>query len=280
MAGLNVTFVAPSRVGMPTLDTETESARIEEILSSVGGTLHIMSGDVTLNSFAMRMVSGGPVDVVVIAGHGLPGELIFTDSSATPQWLASLFRVAGPRVVLLSTCYSASRDSYTMHNSAEEIANSGITVAAMTRSIEDAAAVVYDIEFIRAYQNEKSATIAHQIAIEQSRRISAEFADSVILLPGSPMSFSVESCARMMSDLERIRSAILSLESKITMLYEAITAGGHGNVAINEIQELRSAIRDLLNASDIQGQMIELLKVSQSALIETSKRLHMQMEKQ
>ena len=278
MAGLIVLFVAPHREGMPVLDTKAEAERISNILTPVGGSISIMSGSVTLNEFALRMVAGGPVDVVVIAGHGLPGELVFTDSSATPQWLASLFRVAGPRVVILSTCYSASRDSFTMHNAAEEIASSGITVAAMVRSVEDAAAVVYDAEFIRAYQNEHSAAIAHQIAIEQSRQVSVEFSDSVILLPGSSNGTTIENCGRLLTDLESTRESITSLEGKISQLYEVISTG-HGHIAVAEIKELRTAIRDLMQVSNVQGQMIELLKTSQAALIETSKRLQLQNEK-
>ena len=55
-----------------------------------------------------------------------------------------------PGVVVLSACFSGARDE-ALHSIAETLSQSSVTCVGMWVEVEDRAAVVYDVEFARAY---------------------------------------------------------------------------------------------------------------------------------
>ena len=58
--------------------------------------------------------------------------------------------LAGAPVAILSACYSGVRDE-SLHSLPESLSQSSITTVGMWVEVEDRAAVVYDVEFLRAY---------------------------------------------------------------------------------------------------------------------------------
>ena len=89
-------------------------------------------------------------DVVLWSGHGAPGRLMAADGPVSAEWLACMMRQSPPGVVLLSVCYSGLRDD-SLHSIAELVSQSSITCVGMWAGVEDRAAVVYDVEFLRGW---------------------------------------------------------------------------------------------------------------------------------
>ena len=162
---MKVLFVAPEIEGLPVLNTWKE---LDQIGDMKGVILESLTGpDVTRGRVANRL--SRDYDVVIFAGHGKPGKFIVSDGCLTAHWLARYIRGASPQIVLLAACHSAGHSFDTLDSLAEEISAAGIPVIAMPTAVDDDAAVVYDIEFMRAFSNGADIKESHTIALGQMR---------------------------------------------------------------------------------------------------------------
>jgi len=163
---MKVLFVAPEVEGLPKLNTWKELDQIGDMddvwLDSLIGK------DVTRSRVANRLLKRDYA-VAMFAGHGKPGHFIISDGGLTAHWLARYIGKANPRVVLLAACHSAGRDFDTLDSLAEEISAAGVPVIAMPTAVNDDAAIIYDVEFMRAFSNGADIEGAHTIALGQMR---------------------------------------------------------------------------------------------------------------
>ena len=71
-----------------------------------------------------------------------------------------------------------------LHSLAESLSQSRITCVGMWVGVEDRAAVVYDVEFLRAYVSGRSVALAHRVAVAQVAMEWPAMAGAAFLLPG------------------------------------------------------------------------------------------------
>lgn len=160
---MKVLFVGPEIDGLPALSTWQE---LDQVGDMDGVTLEVLTGpNVTRSRVASRL--SRPYAVVILAGHGKPGKFVVSDGCLTARWLARYVKKAKPQLVLLAACHSVGHSFSTLTSLAEEISAVGIDVIAMPTAVDDNAAVIYDVEFMRAYSGGSRIREAHQIAMEQ-----------------------------------------------------------------------------------------------------------------
>jgi len=160
---MDALVIAPEVEGKPELETWKEVDRIGDLANVRAEVL--VGPNVTKERVTARL--GQQYDVVVFAGHGEPGFFLVSDGKLEALWLARQLQKSPPGIVLLAACDSAGRSQLTLNSLAEAIHTAGISVVAMLAPIADASAVVYDIEFVRAYADGASVTEAHAIAMRQ-----------------------------------------------------------------------------------------------------------------
>ena len=159
---MKVLFVAPTIVGLPELGVWKEKDHIGDMK---GVSLEVLTGtNVTRDRVANRLKR--QYDVVIFAGHGEPGRLIVCDGKLTSHWMARCVKASNPKVVLLVACYSAGHYS-SLHNLAQEISAANVPVIAMPAVVDDDAASIYTIEFMRAFVGGETIRKAHTIGLEQ-----------------------------------------------------------------------------------------------------------------
>jgi hypothetical protein len=88
-----------------------------------------------------------------------------------------------PAVVVLSACFSGARDQ-ALHSMAETVSQAGISCIGMWVEVLDRAAVVYDVEFVRAYAAGAPVQVAHRVALEQVTLEHPGQAGAAFFLPG------------------------------------------------------------------------------------------------
>lgn len=209
---MDILIIAPEIEGLPQLDTWQE---VDVIGDLDGVRAEILAGkNVTRARVAARLKE--QYDVVLFAGHGEPGKFAVSDGCLTSVWLARYVRNAQPRVVLLSACNSAGRSASTLASLAEEIAGAGIAVIAMPLSVNDNAAIVYDVEFMRAMAAGASVREAHRIALEQMEQL-AEVATMPLYLPGAN--------GQITTGLNGIADQLQSMDGRLAVVEEQV--GNH-----------------------------------------------------
>lgn len=185
MDSLRALLIAPEAPGQVRLAWVDEVAQIGEL---EGVDLVFLSGSrATRSAIGGRLGNANGVgalwDVVLWVGHGAPGRLLAADGPISAEWLACMMRQAPPGVVLLSACYSGQRDE-SLHSLAESLSQSSINCVGMWVSVLDRAAVVYDVEFMRAYAGGGSLAVAHRVAVAQVAMEYPSMAGAAFLLPG------------------------------------------------------------------------------------------------
>ena len=160
---MEVLFVAPTIVGLPALGVWKEKDKIGDM---AGVSLEVLTGpNVTRDRVANRLERH--YDVVIFAGHGEPGRFIVCDGKLTAHWMARYVKMATPQVALLIACYSAGYSFSTLNSMAQEISAANVPVVAMPTVVNDNAATIFTIEFMRAYSGGASIRKAHTIGLEQ-----------------------------------------------------------------------------------------------------------------
>jgi len=176
---MRVLLVAPEAVGVPRLawvDELTAIAGVDGVeLTVCGGRQATRAG------VAARLRC--ECDVIIWSGHGAPGRLLLADGPVGADWLACMMRQQPPGVVVLSACFSGARDE-ALHSIAETLSQSSVTCVGMWVEVEDRAAVVYDVEFARAYASGGSVAVAHRVAVQQVALEYPGQAGAAFLLPG------------------------------------------------------------------------------------------------
>lgn len=148
-------------------------------------------------------------DVVLWSGHGAPGRLLLTDGAVGADWLACMMRQAPPGVVVLSACFSGARDS-ALQSMAETLSHSGITTVGMWVEVADRAAIVYDVEFIRALAAGASVAVAHRVAVQQVALDVPAAAGAAFLLPGLMNGYGL-----IREELAELRVRVEGIEGKL-----------------------------------------------------------------
>lgn len=205
---LSLLFIAPEPPGLPRLAWADELAALAEVPA--------VRMTVCRGSAANRATVAGHLhksfDCVLWVGHAAPGRLLLTDGPVSGDWLACMMRQAPPSVVVLSACYSGSRDA-ALQSIAETLSQSGITTIGMWAAVADRAAAVYDTEFVRALASEAHVATAHRVAIAQ---LAIEFpaaAGAAFLLPGL-----VNGYGKIVDELRGIYQRLAAVERKLDAL--------------------------------------------------------------
>ncbi len=202
---LRVLLVAPESPGQVMLPWAVEVAQVSEL---AGVELGVCGGrSATRAAIAARLAQSW--DAVLWSGHGAPGRLLTADGPVSAEWLACMMRQNPPGVVLLSACFSGSRDD-SLHSLAETLSHSSITCVGMWCGVEDRAAVVYDVEFLRAYARGRSVALAHRVAVAQVAMEYPAMAGAAFLLPGL-----VNGYGKIEANLHRLAERLSAIEERL-----------------------------------------------------------------
>jgi hypothetical protein len=157
-------------------------------------------------------------------GHGAPGRLLAADGPISAEWLARMMRQSPPGVVILNACYSGARDE-SLHSLAESLSQSSITCVGMWVGVEDRAAVVYGVEFMRAYVGGRSVAVACDFVAQRSvacatLRMAMEWpgmAGAAFLMPGLVNGYgNFERWLRLQAErLEGIEARLTAIERSL-----------------------------------------------------------------
>jgi len=141
-----VLYIAPEAPGLPALAWWEEASKIAAI-SGVDLTI-ISRGQATTEHVAQALRRGA--DLIIIAAHGAPNEIILADGcSVDGAWLATQARPGKPECVVIGACLSGVQD-YALRDFGRELSRIGIHAVVFGVAVEDRAAGVYSVEFVRA----------------------------------------------------------------------------------------------------------------------------------
>jgi hypothetical protein len=203
--GLRVLVIAPDAPGLTPLDWRDELAQI--------GQVPDVRLELCIGRSAVRACVAARLhewwDVVLWSGHGAPGRLLLTDGAIGADWLACMMRQAPPGVVVLSACFSGARDA-ALQSMAETLSHSGITTVGMWVGVADRAAIVYDVEFIRALAVGASVAVAHRVAVQQVALDVPAAAGAAFLLPGLMNGYGL-----IREELAELRVRVEGIEVKL-----------------------------------------------------------------
>ena len=202
---LHVLLIAPEAVGVPRLawvDELTAIGGVDGVELTVCGGIHA-----TRAAVAARLRCEW--DLILWSGHGAPGRLLLVDGPVGADWLACMMRQQPPGVAVLSACFSGARDE-ALHSIAETLSQSSVTCVGMWVGVEDRAAVVYDVEFVRAYAIGGSVAVAHRVAVAQVAMEYPSQAGAAFLLPGL-----VNGYGKIRDELSGITRRLAVVEEKL-----------------------------------------------------------------
>jgi len=209
---LRVLLVTPEAVGVPRLGWVDELSAI----ACVDGVELAVCGGLQATRAAVAARLRAEWDLILWSGHGAPGRLLLVDGPVGADWLACMMRQQPPGVAVLSACFSGARDE-ALHSIAETLSQSSVTCVGMWVGVEDRAAVVYDVEFVRAYATGGSVAVAHRVAVAQVAMEYPSQAGAAFLLPGL-----VNGYGKIAAELGEIRRRLDLVESKIDGILRTI----------------------------------------------------------
>src|SRR5512139_1209819 len=203
---IRLLIIAPDAPGLPPLGWASELAQVSEL----DGVAPVLCGGGSATRSAIGARLADYWDVVLWSGHGAPGRLMTGDGPVSSEWVACMMRRSPPGVVLLSACYSGLRDD-SLHSTAESLSQSSITCVGMWVGVEDRAAVVYDVEFLRAYTSGRSVALAHRVAVAQVALEYPAMAGAAFLLPG------------LVNGYSRIEKRLGAIEGRLTRIERVLS---------------------------------------------------------
>lgn len=154
-------------------------------------------------------------DVILWSSHGAPGRLMLADGPIGADWLAAMVRENPPRVFVLAACFSGARDQ-ALNSLAETLSQAGVTTVGMWVEVQDAAAVVYNVEFVRALAQGAAPWAAHRAAVSQLALEHPGQAGVPFMLPAA-----LTAGRRVEEDLAAIKRRLDVVELKLDRLYVA-----------------------------------------------------------
>jgi hypothetical protein len=176
---MKLLVIQPEAEKLPPLGWWSEISQIGDI-PDVQMTL-VGSRQATTAKIASALRS--PYDVVLWSGHGAEGRLAVAGGFVSADWLACQLRQAPPALVVLAACLSGQRDT-ALNSIAESISQAGINCVGMWVSVEDRAAIIYNVELVRALSTGADVRTAHRVALAQMAMEVPSMAGSAFLLPG------------------------------------------------------------------------------------------------
>ena len=222
---MKVRVIAPEAAGLPPLAWWSELARLSEIdgvemLPIIGGRGATMA--------AVARACQTPSDVMIWSGHGGPGRLAVADGFVSADWLACQIRQAPPGAVVIAACQSGNRDEW-LDSIAEAISQAGINCIGMWVSVEDRAAIVYNVEFLRAMVTGVGLAVSHRVAVKQVAMEWPEQAGAAFLMPGLSNGYGKvekaiqglkagfdDKLADVRNDISEIGTKVDKLETKVS----------------------------------------------------------------
>jgi hypothetical protein len=238
MGNFNVLFIAPEITGLPKLALWEEAYQLEDIR---GVDVEKLMGP-GVDRRRLQTALEKPYDAILWAGHGQAGRLPITGGYITPRAFANALRKHPPRVIIVSACFSAVRDDKVMNSIAECLAGAGIDTIAMLTSVEDRAAIVYDVEMVRSMAGGSEFDEAHESALEALRSLNGKGAAI------APMQFYGKHTHTPMAGCGDIPSQLAEINGKLDAIMDLI--------------------HDASDVSAIQKQMIDYLRESQQAILQ------------
>jgi hypothetical protein len=158
----DVSWIAPEAKGLPALGWLGELGQLAQI---EGVRVHTCTGQFTRQQLAAELRRRARVKLWT--GHGTAGGLLAPDGTLIrPKWLATQAKVGLPQVVVLAACASQERDDE-LHSMAEEISRAGVNVIGFPAGTEDAAAVAFNVELVRALASGARLGDAFDVALEE-----------------------------------------------------------------------------------------------------------------
>lgn len=238
MSTFNVIFIAPEVQGLDKLAVWDEVYLLEDIS---GVHIEKIMGP-GIDRRRLQPIFEKSYDVMLWAGHGQAGRLRLSTGHITPRALANAMHKYPPAVIIVSACFSAVRDDKIMNSIAECLAGAGIDTIAMQTSIEDKAAMVYDVEIVRCLAAGAEFDEAHWSALEALRSLNGAAAAIV------PMQFYGKHPRDLMAPDASISQKLCDINKRLDAITELVR--GVGDITV------------------IQQRMIDYLRDSQQAILQ------------
>lgn len=208
---LTVTIISPEVKGHPPLKWLTELGGI----SRIAGVDMKLVGGPTCTREEIAESFETPRDVFILSGHGLPGGVAAPNHEGgidllQPKWLAMHVKCAAPRLFVLAACNSLTKD-VNMRSMAEPISLKGVNVIGYTVEAQDDAAIIFNIELIRALARGADIGDAVGVAVEAIQEHYPETAGGLFLLPGL-----TNGLGEIRQRLDRLEEAVYDIQAKVS----------------------------------------------------------------
>jgi hypothetical protein len=176
---LSVRVVAPEPPQLEPLGWWREFAQ----LSHISGVDLALLGSSEATYQAITEFLRPRCDVLIWSGHGLRNRLVTADGRFVDgEDLATYARPATPRVIVVAACYSAAADE-DLDSITLAISQAGLNAIGMHAAVGDAAAVVFNVEFVRALAAGADLGRAFRLAQKRMAEVDLACAQNAFLMP-------------------------------------------------------------------------------------------------
>jgi hypothetical protein len=227
---MKLLVIQPEAPGQKPLEWWSEISQIGEITGVDMKLIAAKQATIARISAALR----NPYDVVIWSGHGGIGKLAVVDGFVSADWLACQLKQAPPALLVLAACLSGQRDA-ALNSIAEIISQAGINCVGMWVSVEDKAAITYNVELVRALSAGTDVSRAHRVAVAQMAMACPNMADAAFLLPGLANGYGKvlsrivaleEGFQCVRGDVCSVKERMGGMETMLRMLVDGLTDGG------------------------------------------------------
>lgn len=197
----NVLAIAPSSPDLQPLAVADELARIGDVQNVV---LTQLTGPVTQQRIIDRL-SRGQYDAVLWSGHAAPGHLLLNKTETVePRWLASQLRQSGVKLIAISACQSGVHPNGTgfMESFSDTLPASGISCILMMISVEDRAAIEFDVALFQALAAGEKLRRAYNVGMEAISRFPG-MVQAPLLIPADQIANDVEILREKMDSIDQ-----------------------------------------------------------------------------
>ena len=206
---LDVLVIAPKPSNLPALAWWTEFNQ----LTAIEGVTLTVVGDSNATRAPVSQALRRQYDAVIWSGHGHKNTLWLADGSRIDgEWLATQAKCGAPRVFVVAACLSAASGDE-LESLTGELSRAGINSVGMLVSVEDRAALIYSVEFIRALRAGADVGQANRVATRSMEQQCPGAGCGVILVPGLTNGYRaiVDRLARFEGRLDTIETRLDTL---------------------------------------------------------------------